>query len=143
MKVEDKKMLKNGYQAILEKYTEAEQKAIETRIRFAALMGVSKAPETEAEFQAYCDETIETIKKNEKAEQEKKEKANRRIEKKAHEMGMTVEDYKKYTRALRNAKSLEYKIKDMEKEVKQLQRTIKRYKEKINEWNAIAEEKRD
>lgn len=133
-------MLKNGYQAILEKYTEAEQKAIVTRIRFAALMGVmGKAPETEAEFQAYCDETIEIIKKNEKAEQEKKEKANRRIEKKAHEMGMTVEDYKEYTRALRNAKSLEYKIKDMEKEVKQLQRTIKRYKEKINEWNAIAE----
>lgn len=136
-------MLKNGYQAILEKYTEAEQKEIVTRIRFAALMGVmGKAPETEAEFQAYCDETIETIKKNEKAEQEKKEKANRRIERKAQEMGMTVEDYKEYTRALRNAKSLEYKIKDMEKEVKYLQRTIKRYKEKINEWNAIAEEKK-
>lgn len=136
-------MLKNGYQAILEKYTEAEQKAIVTRIRFAALMGVmGKAPETEAEFQTYCDETIETIKKQEKAEQEKKEKANKRMEKKAQEMGMTVEDYKEYTRALRNAKSLEYKIKDMEKEVKQLQRTIKRYKEKINEWNAIAEEKK-
>jgi len=119
---------------ILANYTEEEQKIIAFSIQIRAFVGIGGAPQTDAEFKAFCDETLA----EKKAEKEKEERTKqRRIEnekRRADENGMTVEEYRVYKKLQAKKKRYAKEIAEFEKEIEKLQKAIA-WKKKFIEEN--------
>lgn len=85
-------------------------------------------------------EHLNYLKEKEEEKKKRDERTQARNEKGAQEMGMTVENYKKYKNALKSARTFDNKIERTKKEIERLQEEIKEYQARAKEWYNIAEE---
>lgn len=119
---------------INDKFTKEEVKEIETTMFLKAFMGICDAPETQEEFDKWCEECVERYHENKRKEKEKEErKLNNKIAK-ANEMGLTFEEYEEYKRRERNYKRHLTEIKKCKKEIERLMKEIEYHENKANYW---------
>ena len=72
----------------------------------------------------------------EKKEQEKKDAKRQKEIIKAHDLGLTIEEYDEKKRAERNYKANLREIRKANEEIERLKKAIKEYKEKAEYWKA-------
>ena len=119
---------------ILANYTEEEQKEIRIATTFMAIAGASSIPTTDEEFKAFCDEILKAKADRIEKEKEAKEKRENKELQKATEMGLTIEEYKKYTNNVRNAKRVAKEIEELKKELARKQAYLKRLNKEALEY---------
>ena len=112
---------------VLAKYNKEDKDLLVMSMRFLAFAGASGAPKTTEEFEEWCEKTIA----DEKARIAKKEMAKAKKlaneEKKATDLGMTVEEYREYQNILRNQKRHLNRIAELEKELAEEKRKLNYY----------------
>lgn len=116
----------NIYEKIMNTYTEQEQVEIEKRITILAILGYGNAPETEEEFKAFCEETLEQNKKYEKEEREKKERKIQKEKENAEKAGMTVEEFKEFKKLEAKKRRYAREIEKMKEEIENLKKEIEK-----------------
>jgi hypothetical protein len=132
---EDKDMTNNiNVNAILAQYTEEVREELKVGMMFLAMAGASNAPKTDEEFQAWCEEII-TKKAEEEAKKNKAKETKLANEiKKATEMGLTLEEYKKFKNAERNAKRVAKEVKELKADLARKQAYLKRLEKEILQY---------
>jgi hypothetical protein len=124
----------NGY-CVEEIWVEAETKEQAYKI------ACEKYPEHHINTYIVSKEEIEEMKKawndrqaeEERKAKEKAEKKAKKEEEKAEEMGMTIEEYKEYKKAIANKKRYETEIKKQQEIIEKAKRAIKAQERKIKQ----------
>ena len=119
---------------IIATYTAEEQEYIISTMRFAALIGITKAPQTNEEFKAFCDDTIKAWHENTAKKAEKEAKKIKREQEKAKTLGMTIEEYRVHKKLQAKIRRYENEVMKAEAEIKKLEKEIawkKEYIEKL------------
>ena len=116
------------------KFTEAEKIILTTAILQREAMGVLSAPQTQEEFDKWCEDQIAKVYEARLQEEAKRERKAATEAKKAAEMGKTVEEYRDYKRCEANAKKHRYEIHKAEREIERLMKEIEYHKAKAAYW---------
>lgn len=119
---------------IIATYTAEEQEYIINTMKFAALIGIAKAPHTNEEFKTFCNDTIKAWYENTAKTAEKEAKKIKREQEKAETLGMTVEEYKVHKKLQAKIRRYENEVMKAEAEIKKLEKEIawkKEYIEKL------------
>lgn len=127
-----------NYNVILEKYNEEERKELVKEMRFASMLGVP-APQTEKELIEWCENVFNRKKELARLEAEKVEKKANKEKAKAEEMGLTVEAYREYKKALANKKRHETEIRKALRTIEEMQKRIKYEEKKVTYYNNVIE----
>ena len=125
----------NPMSLVLESYNEEDKKYLMQIIRICAVIGRGQAPTTPEEFRAWCELELQDRDKEEEKKRKAEEKKQATLERKAAELGLSIEDYKEYTRLLRNKKRKDTEIRNItekyEEELKELKESFEYWKKKL------------
>ena len=121
---------------INEKFNAEEIKEIEEVIAISVALGLTNAPNTQEEFNEWCEKVIDNFHKE---KENKIKKENKKIEK-ANALGLTLEEYEEYEKAKNNYKRHLREIKKAQEEIARLEEEIKYHNRKAVEWKKKMEE---
>ena len=112
------------------KYTEEEKELIRIRAIGKALVGADDAPETQEEFDAWCEKVVEEKRAEiAKAEQRKANRIKNEIDR-ANALGLTVEEYREYRKCETNLKKNMEMIRKYEKELAACKKKVAHWENK-------------